>query len=69
MSEYYKLYVLAELSYVNRHKDMNIFDLFPIDWYEIKDYDLKIKIIIDAIKNNILIKDSKLYKEKFMLSL
>lgn len=69
MNEYYKLYVTAELNYINRHKDKTIEELFPDGWYGIKDYDFKIKVIIDSIKNSILIKDSELYKNRMMLRL
>lgn len=69
MNEYYKLYVSAELNYISRNKTKTLDELFPSGWYEIKDYDFKTKVIIDSIKNNILIKDSELYNGRMMLHL
>ena len=60
--EHFKLYIIAEMNYVNKLKNYYI-EIFPNDWLTIKDYKLKIKIISDCIKNNILIKDSKFYIE------
>ena len=58
--EHFKLYVIAEMNYIN--KFTNYYEeLFPDDWFTIKDYKLKIKILLNCIKNNILIKDSELY--------
>ena len=58
--EHFKLYVIAEMNYIN--KFTNYYEeLFPDDWFTIKDYKLKIKILLSCIKNNILIKDSELY--------
>ena len=58
--EHFKLYVIAEMNYIN--KFTNYYEeLFPDDWFTIKDYKLKIKILLNSIKNNILIKDSELY--------
>lgn len=60
--EHFKLYIIAEMNYVNKFKNYYI-EIFPNDWFTIKDYKLKTKIISDCIKNNILIKDSKFYIE------
>lgn len=58
--EHFKLYVIAEMNYIN--KFTNYYEeLFPDDWFTIKDYKLKIKILLNCIKNNMLIKDSELY--------
>ena len=64
--EHFKLYVIAEMNYINKFKNYYQ-EVFPNDWFTIKDYKLKIKILSECIKNNILIKDSELYiqtKEK-----
>ena len=58
----YNLYVLAEIAYKKEHEDLNDEELFPFDWYSITNYKLKIEIIGEALKENILIKDTRLYK-------
>ena len=60
--EHFKLYIIAEMNYINKFKNYNK-EIFPNDWFIIKDYKLKIKILSDCIKNNILIKNSILYIE------
>ena len=58
--EHFKLYVVAEMTYANKYK--NYYDeIFPDNWFMIKDYKTKIKILSECIKNNTLIKDSELY--------
>ena len=44
-------------------------DIFPSEWYNIKDDDLKKKILQECIENNILIYDSKYYYEFRMKAL
>lgn len=58
----FKLYVLYELTYKEKYEKSNVDDLFPSDWYNINDYELKIKAISEAINENILIEETKLYK-------
>lgn len=57
----FELYTLAELSYKKHFKDINIEELFPIDWYSNKDYKTKIEIITEAIKTNTLIINTPSY--------
>jgi len=60
----FELYTLAELSYQKHFKDIYAKEnLYPIDWYENKDYKEKINIIGEAIKENQLIKDTTSYKK------
>lgn len=58
----YKLYVVSELNYINENKNILKEKLFPENWYSINDYNLKIRIILEAIENNILVKETKLYQ-------
>lgn len=58
----YNLYVLAEIAYKKEHEDLSDEELFPFDWYSITNYKSKIEIIGEALKENILIKETKLYK-------
>ena len=59
----YNLYVLAELAYKNEHLDLKENQLYPANWYETKDYKEKNEIIAEAIKEKVLIIDTKRYKE------
>ncbi len=57
----YRLYVLAEIAYEKENEGKSEEELFPLDWYSISNYKTKIEIIEEAIKNNILIKDTQKY--------
>ena len=35
--EHFKLYIIAEMNYVNKFKNYYI-EIFPNDWFTIKDY-------------------------------
>lgn len=63
MDEEYKLYVIAEMKYKNQFKDIDEDELFPSDWYSSQNYKLKIEVLLEAIKNSKLIKDTKKYSE------
>lgn len=61
----YELYTLAELAY-NKHFENRVENkeyLYPEGWYERKNYRLKIEIITEAIKNNVLIEYTPRYLE------
>lgn len=60
----FELYTLAELSYQNYFKDTtdDIEDLYPVGWYENKNYKEKISIISEAIKTNTLIVNTPSYQ-------
>ena len=58
----YNLYVLAEIAYKNEHEDLSDEELFPFDWYSITNYKSKVEIIGEALKEKILIKETKIYK-------
>ena len=38
-------------------------ELYPIGWYEINNYKIKIEIISEAIKTNVLIENTKAYQK------
>lgn len=59
------LYTLAVLNYKKLHQGLNYDELFPVDWGT-GNYHLKIEIIAEAITKKILIKDTDLYKERFL---
>ena len=59
--EFFELYTLVELSYQKHFKYVDG-DLFPEQWYENKNYRVKIEIILEAIKTNTLIVDTEKYK-------
>ena len=61
--DHFKLYVLAEMNYIKRNPNLTRFELFPLDWYNIKDYFFKTKVLAEALKENLLIKDTTLYNE------
>lgn len=53
-----KLYTLTEMKYIEKNKEIPEEKLFPIDWYSTTNYIEKMKILSEAIKNNVLIKDT-----------
>jgi hypothetical protein len=57
----YKLYVLAELSYKKEHPEIPEEDLFPIGWYSTENYKLKNEIIAEALREKILVENTKKY--------
>ena len=61
----YNLYVLAELSYKNEHLDLKEDMLYPDGWYYLSNYKEKNEIIVEAIKEKKLIKDTDRYKKLF----
>ena len=62
--EDFNLYVIAELGYKKKHLNEN--NIFPFRWYSTKNYKLKVEIIAEALKKNILIKDTEIY-QKYMI--
>lgn len=62
----YDLYVFAEISYTEAHKDIYEEELFPINWYASKNYMLKNKIIAEALEKNIAIEETELFKKAQM---
>ena len=65
----YDLYVLSEIAYKDKHKLENEEDIFPDGWYSSTDYKLKVEIIAQAIENDLLIKETALYKESILKGL
>lgn len=60
----YNLYVLAEIAYKKEHKNLTDEELFPFDWYSIRNYKSKIEIISEALKEKKLIKETLLYNKR-----
>lgn len=58
------LYNLAELSYQKnmQAKGFEIDKIYPLNWHKNIDYQLKIEIIAEAIKNNQLIVETERYQ-------
>ena len=54
-------YAILQSKYRKLNKDNS--DIFPSEWYNIQEYDLKIKVLSDCVDNSILITDSKYYYE------
>ena len=63
-NDHFKLYVLAEMKYIKENQGLNRNELFPLGWYEIKDYYFKTQVLIQALKENSMIKDTQLYNEQ-----
>ena len=61
----FKLYTLAEMTYENHFKDFD--NIYPEIWYEKDNYKEKIEIIGEAIKQDQLIQNTKIYKEYIIL--
>ena len=61
----FKLYTLAIMNYEKKFIDRvnDIKDLYPSKWEVYLSYKARIEILADAIKNNVLIKDTKLYQD------
>lgn len=61
------LYNMLEIDYLkmfNREISYDIYenqDLYPNDWFLNQDYDFKSKILLEALKKNITIKETDLY--------
>ena len=59
------LYVIAVMRYKKMNPDLEYSELFPMNWDSSNNYHLKVEIIAEAIQNNVLVKDTKLYNENF----
>ena len=62
----YDLYVLAEINYQDNNKLQTDKILFPEGWYSMNNYKLKTEILAQALENNLLIKDTPIYKEALL---
>ena len=60
------LYTIAVLRYKQAHPDIDTNQLFPLKWKLSNNYYLKNNIIAEAINNNILIEETKLFNEYFL---
>lgn len=60
-------YLVLQTEYhkINENKE----DIFPDCWYNVKEYELKKKILSECIAHNILIKDCKLYNDFRIIAL
>ena len=54
-----KEYLVLETMYKKMYQDNN--NIFPNEWYNVKEYELKKKILRECLENNILIIDSSYY--------
>lgn len=61
-----ELYVVAVMRYKEAHPNIDVNNLFSMEWNLSKNYHLKCIIIAEAILNNILIEDTELYKNNFI---
>lgn len=64
-NQMFKLYNLAEMAY-EKHFENNFANkeyLYPEGWYSKQNYKLKIEIIAEAIKNNVIIENTSKYQE------
>ncbi len=62
-----KEYLVLEVMYKNILKNKD--GLFPFEWYNIKEYELKKKILRECIQNKILIINSSYYYDYRFLAL
>jgi len=62
-----KKYMLLLTIYKKIFKDDK--DIIPNEWYNVKEYNLKIKILKDCIDNKILITNSKYYYDFRLIAL
>ena len=54
-----KEYLVLETMYKKMYQDNN--NIFPNEWYNVKKYELKKKILRECLENNILIINSTYY--------
>lgn len=60
----FELYILAELSYKRKFKNVTNEDmLYPSGWHNDDNYEEKINIIAEAIKTNTLIVNTSLFQK------
>ena len=64
-NQMFKLYNLAEMAYEKHleNKFANKEYLYTEGWYSKQNYKLKIEIIAEAIKNNVIIENTSKYQE------
>ena len=58
MNDNKKIYTMLELTYI---KSFNSEEIFPNNWYNIKDRSFKIKVLNEALKKNLLIIDTETF--------
>ena len=62
-----KEYIVLETIY--KKNNINKKDIFPYEWYNVKEYELKKKILKECIDNNILIMNSSFYYDFKLIAL
>ena len=62
-----KEYLILDTMYRSIHEKNN--NIFPNEWYNVPEYDLKKKILKECIKNKILIIDSSYYYDFRVIAL
>lgn len=62
------LYTILEINYLEYYnrkiEDENV-DLIPFDWYLSDDYELKCRILVEAIEKKIKIISTDVYRKEF----
>ena len=61
-----ELYTIAVLRYKEENENLNVDNMFSVDWNLCKDYPLKVNIIAEAIQKHILVEETDLYKKVFV---
>ena len=61
-----ELYTIALMRYADEYPDIDIMESFPIDWNSCIDYNLKVRIIAEAIQKHIKVHETELYKNEFI---
>ena len=55
------LYTIALMRYADEFPD----DVFPMDWNSCIDYNLKVRILAEAIQKHVKVNETNLYKNEF----
>lgn len=63
-SDDYKLYVLAEITYIKENNNIPEEELFPADWYSINNYKIKVEILAEALNNKCLVINTQKYQDR-----
>ena len=62
-----KKYIILETIY--KKNNINKKNIFPYEWYNVKEYELKKKILIECLENNLLIINSSFYYKFKLIAL
>lgn len=61
----FKLYTILEMVYERHFKNMGVLEevLYPLDWYDIKNYQVKIEVLRESLKTDTLIINTVYYQK------